>query len=206
MSHYKLNISFPDDALNTIYAAKQKLALVKSVEGDSGAPVIWIATAPFESNVVEWNNEFQLYSSRQEAKNGATIRKLSETKAIENHTFDFKDAVFQSSQTDDKIGANKYGVHNSMNEYPSLTFGLAASVSVNGKKEGGKPINAILLPYNHTAVMSPVEKVSVFLASDIDDGVVQTKGYSNMIQLIYSGNQVEKSIRYDTSKGMFVPE
>jgi len=206
MSYYKLNITFPDDALNTIYAAKQKLALVKSVEGDSGEPVIWIATAPFENNVVEWNNEFQLYSSRQEAKNGATIKKLSETKAIENHTFDFKDAVFQSSQSEDKIGANKYGVHNSMSEYASLTFGLAASVSVNGKKEGGKPINAILLPYNHTAVMSPVEKVSVFLASDIDDGVVQTKGYSNMIQLIYSGNQTEKSIRYDTSKGMFVPE
>lgn len=206
MSYYKLNINFPDDALKTIYAAKQKLALVKSVEGDGGQPVIWIATSPFESNVVEWNNEYQLYASKQEARNGATIKKLSETKAIDNVIFKFKEGIFQDAKTDDKIGANKYGVHNSMDEYPSMTFGLAASVEVNGNKESGKPINAILLPYNHSACFSPIEKVRVFLSADIDDGVVQTSEFSNTLQIVFKGNETEKSIRYDTAKGIFVPE
>lgn len=92
-----------------------------------------------------------------------------------------------------------------MSDYASLTFGLAEAVRVNGEVQTGKPINAIILPYNHTAVMSPVEKIQVFLANDIDDGVVQTREFSNRIELVYSGNETEKTIRYDETKGMFVP-
>lgn len=205
MSNYKLNINFSDAALQTIYSAGQKLALVKTVEGDSGEPVIWVATLPFENNVIEWENNYQLYASREEAIHGATISKLSETEGITDLDFDFKDGIFQNAQPNRRVGANEYGIHNAMNAYASLTFGLAEAVRVNGELQRGKPINAILLPYNHTAVMSPVEKVQVFLANSIDDGVVQTKEFSNVINLTYSGNEVEKSIRYDETKGIFVP-
>lgn len=206
MSTYKLNINFSEEALKTIYASKQRLALVKSVEGDRGKPVIWVATSPFEINEVEWKSEYAIYASRQEAKNGASITKLSETMAIDRLIYDFKDAVFQNENSTDGVGMNQYGVHNVMNEYDSLTFGLAASAVVNGKSEVCKPINANTLPFNHTAVMSPIERVSVFLAADIDDGVVQTHVYSTLIRLEYRGSDVEKTIRYDASKGIFVPE
>lgn len=205
MSNYKLNVSFSEEALKTIYAAGQKLAIVKSVEGDSGTPVVWVATLPFENNEIEWQNNYQLYASRQEAMHGATISKLSETAGITELTYDFKDAVFQNAQPSGAVGKNEYGVHNMMSAYASLTFGLAEAVRVNGETQAGKPINAILLPYNHTAVMSPIEKIQVFLANDIDDGVVQTREFSNKIELIYSGNETEKTIKYDETKGLFVP-
>lgn len=205
MSNYKLNVSFSDEALKTIYAAGQKLAIVKSVEGDSGNPVVWVATLPFENNEIEWQNNYQLYSSRQEAMHGATISKLSETAGITELAYDFKDAVFQNAQSSAAVGKNEYGVHNMMSAYASLTFGLAEAVRVNGETQTGKPINAILLPYNHTAVMSPIEKIQVFLANDINDGVVQTREFSNKIELVYSGNETEKTIKYDETKGLFVP-
>lgn len=205
MSNYKLNVSFSDEALKTIYAAGQKLAIVKSVEGDCGNPVVWVATLPFENNEIEWQNNYQLYASRQEAMHGATISKLSETAGITELTYDFKDAVFQNAQPGNSVGKNEYGVHNTMSSYASLTFGLAEAVRVNGETQTGKPINAILLPYNHTAVMSPVEKIQVFLANDIDDGVVQTREFSNKIELVYGKNETEKTIKYDETKGLFVP-
>lgn len=205
MSNYKLNVSFSDEALKTIYAAGQKLAIVKSVEGDSGSPVVWVATLPFGNNEVEWQNNYQLYASRQEAMHGATISKLSEIAGITELIYDFKDGIFQNAHPSNMAGANEYGIHNVMSEYASLTFGLAEAVKVNGETQAGKPINAILLPYNHTAVMSPIEKIQVFLANDIDDGVVQTKEFSNKIELVYSGNETEKTIRYDEQKGLFVP-
>lgn len=205
MSKYNLNIHFSDAALQTIYAAGQKLALVKTVEGDSGTPVIWVATLPFENNTVEWENNYQLYASREEAMHGATISKLSETAGITNLAFDFQGGIFKNAQPNKMVGSNEYGIHNDMDAYASLTFGLAEAVRVNGEMQTGKPINAILLPYNHTAVMSPVEKVQVFLANSIDDGVVQTREFSNVINLTYTGNETEKSIRYDETKGIFVP-
>lgn len=160
---------------------------------------------PFENNVIEWENNYQLYASRQEAMHGASISKLSETEGITNLAFDFKDGIFQNAQANKAVGSNQYGIHNAMDAYASLTFGLAEAVRVNGELQNGKPINAILLPYNHTAVMSPVEKVQVFLANDIDDGVVQTREFSNVIEVTYTGNESEKTIRYDETKGIFVP-
>lgn len=205
MSTYKLNVTFSDAALQTIYAAGQKLSIMKTVEGDSGESVIWVATLPFESNVIEWENNYQLYASRQEAMHGATISKLSETSGITSLEFDFKDGIFQNAHTSNMVGSNEYGVHNAMDAYSCLTFGLAEAVRVNGEMQHGKPINAVLLPYNHTAVMSPVEKIQVFLANNIDDGVVQTREFSNVLELTYTGNESEKSIRYDEIKGIFVP-
>lgn len=205
MSHYKLNVDFSDAALQSIYGAGMKLAVVKTVEGNSGSPVIWVSTLPFENNTIEWDEEYQLYSSRQEAMHGATISKLSETLGITNLCFDFRDAVFGKAHSDDRVGENEYGIRNAMNAYPSLTFGLAEAVRVNGELQKGKPINAVSVLYNHQAVMAPIEKVQVFLTNDIDDGVVHTREFSNAIEVVYEGNDIEKSIRYDEVKGIFVP-
>ena len=205
MSHYKLNVNFSEAALRSIYGKGMKLAIVKSVKGNSGVPVIWVSTLPFENNTIEWEEEYQVYASRQEARNGGTISKLSETQGITNLSFDFKDGVFQNAHPDDTVGENEYGIHNAMNEYPSLTFGLSAPVRVNGELQKGKPINAASVLYNNQAAMAPIEKVQVFLANDINDGAVHTGEFSNAIEVIYENNDVEKSIRYDESKGIFVP-
>ena len=205
MSHYKLNVNFSDAALKSIYGAGMKLALVKTVEGNSGAPVIWVSTLPFENNTIEWEQEYQIYASRQEAMHGATISKLSETSGITNLSFDFKEGIFQNAHPEDTVGENEYGIRNAMKDYPSLTFGLSEAVRVNGELQKGKPINAVSLLYNCTAAMSPIEMVQVFLANDINDGVVHTREFSNAIEVIYENNDVEKSIRYDESKGIFVP-
>ena len=205
MSHYKLNVDFSDAALKSIYGAGMKLAAVKSVEGNSGSPVIWVSTLPFENNTIEWDNEYQLYSSGQEIMHGATINKLSETRGITNLCFDFQDGMFGNAHLDDGVGANEYSVHNAMDAYPGLTFGLAEAVRVNGELQKGKPINAVSVPYNQHAVMSPVEKVRVFLTNDIDDGVIHTREFCNAIEVVYEDKDDEKSIRYDESKGIFVP-
>ena len=205
MSHYKLNVNFSDTGLKSIYGAGMKLAIVKSVEGNSSVPVIWVSTLPFENNTIEWEQEYQVYASRQEIMHGATISKLSETLGITNLAFDFKAGIFQNAHPDSAVGENEYGIHNAMNEYPALTFGLSEAVRVNGELQKGKPINAVSILYNCTAAMSPIEKVQVFLTNDINDGVVHTREFSNSIEVIYENNDVEKSIRYDESKGIFVP-
>lgn len=205
MSKYKLNVQFTEDALKVIYASGEKLALTKEVSGDKGTSVIWVSTAPFENNSIEWEKDCLLYSSRQEIQNGATINKLSETEAITGILYDFDSAIFQNAQAASCVGRNEYGVHNDMDDYSALTFGLAQAVMVNGQKKQGNPINAITLPYNHTAVMSPIEKVKVFLGASTDDGVVITREFSNAIEVEFRGDETEKTVTYDFAKGMFIP-
>ncbi|MBP3459983.1 MAG: hypothetical protein J6K58_12305 [Lachnospiraceae bacterium] len=205
MSKYKLNINFTEEALKVIYSAHQRVALTKAVQGNVGKSVIWVATLPFERNMIEWEENYMLYSSREEVQNGASIKKLSDTTAIDNVVYEFDSAIFQNAKPSDCVSANEYAVHNAMDNYESLTFGLAQEVKVNGQTKKGNPINALTLPYNHTAVMAPVEKVRVFLANSVDDGIVMSKQFSNAIEVEFRGGETEKTITYDCEKGMFIP-
>ncbi len=204
MSNYNLKISFSKEALTTIYAAGQKLVLVKAVEGDAGNPVAWLSTLPFEENTVEWKEEYMLYTARQEITSGAKISKLSEANATDGVVYDVVDGSFGNAHTSSTVGKNTYGVRNQMNQYPYLTVGMAVSATVNGEERKCNPVNAVVLPYNHTAAMSPTERVGIFLAANIDDGMVQTKKFSNMLTIEYTGNETEHTVRYDEKAGIFV--
>lgn len=204
MSLYRLNIEFTEDGLDVIYKAHQRLTLTKAVEGSAGKSVIWVATLPFKSNAIEWTDDYMLYSSVDEVQNGASISKLSDTMANDNVVYDFANTTFQNAKPADCVGINEYAVSNTMHQYDNLTFGLAQEVKVNGMVKQGNPINALTLPYNHTAVMKPIEKVRVFLANSVDDGIVMSKLFSNAIEVEFRDDETEKTITYDCEKGMFV--
>lgn len=205
MSNYELEIKFTEEALKAIYAAGETLIITKEVAGNKGKSVCWVSTLPFLNNTVKWSEEYMLYASREEAMNGATINKLSDVDAISELIYDFDNAIFDNAHTSSTVSKNEYGLANQMDQYPYLTFGLAQKVTVNGANTEGRPINAVTLPYNHTATFSPIEKVRVFLANDLNNGMVITKEFSNAIDITYSGTDVKKTIAYDTTKGMFVP-
>lgn len=205
MSNYKLNIHFTEKALKDIYAEHQRLALTKEVLGNKGKSVVWVSTLPFVRNTIEWEENYIIYSSVEEVHNGANIEKLSDVTAIDNVVYDFSSAVFRNPKPSDCVNANEYAVHNAMDRYDSLTFGLAQEVKVNGRAQKGNPINALPLPYNHTAVMSPTGKVKIFLASSVNDGIVMSKQFSNAIEVEFCGDETEKTITYDYEKGMLIP-
>lgn len=205
MNSYELNINFTKEDLETIYASGEKLVITKEVAGNKGKLVSWIVTLPFLKNCIRWTEAYMLYASRNEAQNGATIEKLSETEADSELLYDFNNAIFDNARSSEYIGVNEYGVCNQMDAYSYLTFGLAQEASVNGDTLEGRPINAVVLPYNHTATFSPIEKVNIFLANDIDNGMVITKEFSNTITVTYSGTENCHSIKYDSQRGIFVP-
>lgn len=90
-----------------------------------------------------------------------------------------------------------------MADYDSLTFGLAQDVTVNGTIHHGSPINVLKVSYNETAVMTPIEKVTVFLAGPQDDGIVLYRHYLNAIEVEFCGDENEKTITYDSQKDIF---
>lgn len=205
MSKYKVTIKFTPKALKAIYAAGERLALTKEVVGNKGKSVTWVSTLPFESNVIEWEEDYLLYASRQETQAGAVISKLSEESAICGTMYSFEDGIFENAHTAECVGKNEYGLQNCMDMYPYLSFGLAQPVRVNDEFQAGNPINVLTVPYNHMAVMSPREKIKIFLAADLDNGVVISREFSNSLEVEYIGTDTEKTVVYDYESGMFVP-
>ncbi len=205
MSKYKVEIKFATDALKAIYAAGERLAITKEVTGNKGKSVTWVSTLPFENNVIEWEEDYLLYASRQEVQAGAMISKLSEEVGVCGAMYSFESGIFQNARAVECVGKNEYGLQNGMDMYPHLSFGLAQPVRVNDELQMGNPINVLTVPYNHMAVMSPKEKIKVFLAADLDNGVVISREFSNALEVEYVGNETEKTVVYDQKSGMFIP-
>ncbi|MDR0858701.1 MAG: hypothetical protein LBN97_06715 [Oscillospiraceae bacterium] len=204
MSKYRLNVNVTGDDLNTIYAAKQRIVIAKHT-AEQKSNVAWVSFKPFEHNTVDWETDFALYAATGEIQGGAKIAKLSDCSGQTQINATFANGYFSSSQPDNQIGPNSYEITNSDKDNALLTFGLAQSISVNGTAYDEHPINAILVPRGNSAVMTPIEKIDVFLESNIESSTVLSRIYTKCITLVYQGDTTELSLNYDPINGIFYP-
>jgi hypothetical protein len=204
MSKYRLNINFERAELDAIYEKHQQVVIVKHIAERKSA-VAWVSFKPLERNAIDWGTDFTLYASSGEIQGGATIHKLSARAGQTQINVIFDNGYFNATQPDNTIGPNSYEVTNQNKDDPKFTFGLSQSVSVNGTELTDLPINAIVVPRGHSALMTPVERIDVFLEVDIDNSMVLSRIDSKSISLAYSGDVVEITIEYDPVHGVFYP-
>jgi hypothetical protein len=205
MSKYRLNINFDRADLATIYEANQQVVIVKHTTERKSA-VAWVSFKPFEHNTVDWGTTFALYASSGEVQGGAPISKLSECVGQRQIDTIFNNGYFNATRADATIGTGSYEVTNEDKDDAKLTFGLAQDVSVNGRMFANHPINAVIVPRGHSAVMTPVEAIDVFLEAEIDNSTVLSRIDSKSLSLSYKGNTTELSVKYDSVNGVFYPE
>ena len=208
MPNYSLNVEFDEKDLPILHKAKQKVIIVKHTNADDNENsnhVAWVTFTPYIHNSVDWSTEFALYASTSLSQNGATINKLSDKMASPKLNYIFDEAIFQKAKAVPSLGSNTFAVTNEMAEEPALTFGLAQNVNVNNTAYANHPINAILVPRGQTAEMTPIERIDVYLQSNINNSTVISQISSLSLEVEYSGEETEHTIKYDGITGRFVP-
>ncbi|MBP3474949.1 MAG: hypothetical protein J6K48_01300 [Lachnospiraceae bacterium] len=205
MSNYELNIDFKESDLSMIYAAGEKVVVVKHTAGDQDKQVAWLTFKPFAHNTIQWQENYAVYASDTELQGGAAINKLSDKEAATKVVYGFDKGYFGTATPCNDLEENSYGIKNDMAGYPLLTFGLAQDVTVNGRAFANNPINAISIPYGQSANMTPIEKVDVYLRKDVDDGTVISHIMSVALPVTYGEGENVHSIEYDGSIGKFYP-
>lgn len=205
MPKYRLNINFNETDLRTIYKANEKVIVVKHTAGDSDSQVAWVSFAPFMENTIDWETEFAIYASTTQVEDGAVINKLSDKSAATKIQYKFLSGIFQDASPVPTLGDNTYALSNQMQGYDGLTFGLAQNVVVNGEAFANHPINAIFVPYGQSIDMTPIEKVDVYLKSDLNDGTVISHLSSIVLPVEYADSSTEHTVKYDGSTGKFFP-
>jgi hypothetical protein len=205
MPNFQLNIDIEPKDLATLCQANEKVILLKKT--NAGTPVAWVTFYPFQSNTVQWDEEYALYASTQSVEDGTTITKMSDVAAQAKNLYPFNSCGnFGSPTPEANLGATSYELQNQWSKSPILTFGLAQGVQVNGTAFPYKPINASAVPSMHKALFEPKTEVVIFLQENLDSGMVVTQISSNQTELIFGGenNITELTVKYDASKGAFV--
>jgi hypothetical protein len=202
MPSYRLNINFSGSDLDTIYKAGERVVVVKHTE-ERNSLIAWVSFKPFERNTIDWETQFALYAASGEIQSGAVINKLSDCMGQCRVNSIFENGYFSKTEPDDSIGLNSYEVTNHDGDKKILTFGLAQGVNVNGIAFPNNPINAVLVPRGHHAVMTPTERIDVFLEARAENSTVLSRIDSKSVSLTYSGDVRDISLNYDPKNGAF---
>lgn len=208
MSDYNLKLVIDTTDLKQIKDAGQRILLAKPV-ANGGPSTVWLAVDPFESNDVNWKEEYGLYASTTEMKHGAKISKLSETNipAQDGALYDFTpENLFQGPQPEPSIPPGTFAALNQVpnSAYPVLTFGLTQSAMVNQKPANRKPISASPVLAHQEVEITPFTEVYVWLQANFESETIITKVTGKHAVARFGGGTNDVTMKYHPNVGMFV--
>ena len=202
--NYQLNISIDNQGLQNIYAAGQRVTIVKSVTTNPLAggnlPVAWVTFMPLNNNNISWIETYSIYASAVSIVAGATLSQNSSTQpGIQpGWTYTLQNGFFSGA-------AGSGSTFNAANQWqggPITTFGLAQPATVNNVNVLA-PLNATTVLYNQTASFTPIENVSIFLSSYSNNGVVISQVASNALPVSLSSQAPVANIGFNDATNTF---
>ena len=202
-----LNINPAD--LKIINGAQQKIAMAKPVS-NSSVSVIWVAFDPFESNTIQWSEEYWLYASTASiGKSGEKITKLSEVQpgpSVGGSVYDFNHtATFGEPVLNSGIGSGTFAAKNNMpyDKYPCLTFGLSQTAQVNQHLEERKPLSANSVLATQQIQITPYTYVYIWLEGHFESSTIVTDVTGSSTVAKFGGSVTEIDLTYDGKSGKF---
>lgn len=173
MTSCQLTIQIDQAGLETLSAAGQRIALVKTAL-DSPYVVVWQAVTPLQDNIVTWDDSYGLYVSTTGIKAGAVLNVGSvTTDAAGGNTYIFAGGRFDSGTSN--LALSDWGIRNNsdmtIGGVEMLTGGLSQVATVNGQQTTN-PLDAQAIPFQERGITSATDRVVVFPASGIEPGTL----------------------------------
>lgn len=206
---FTLNLNIEPADLDVIGGAQQKIALSKPVS-NATVSVIWLAFDPFESNTIEWAENYWIYASNVITdRSGATITKLSEVDpgpAMDGSVYTFNNhAVFSEAVKDPDVPKGTFAATNNMgyDKYPALTFGLSQSAQINQKLEDRNPLSASSVLATQNIQITPFTHVYIWLEGHFESSTIITNVTGKRSVAEFGGGTNEIEMTYDGKSGLF---
>ena len=206
---FTLTLNIEPSDLDVINGAQQKIALAKPV-GNSAVDVIWLAFDPFESNSIQWEENYWIYASTAAVgKNGEKITKLSEVQpgpALDGSVYPFSStATFGDPVKNPAVHPGTYAAVNNMpyGKYPALTFGLSQSAQINQQIQDRKPLSASSVLATQNIQITPYTDVYIWLEGHFESSTIVTDVTGNQAVAKFGGGINEIEMTYDGKSGLF---
>ncbi|AOJ71383.1 MULTISPECIES: hypothetical protein [Burkholderia] len=201
--NYQINISISNTGLNTIYQNGLHVTLVKSVISDplqqGNLPIAWVTFQPLQLNQISWQEQYTMYATTTVLQAGATIMMTSQTGAPiqTGWTYTFERAQFTGA---DGGSPSTFNLLNS--QAGNFSFGLAQQAVVNNVPVAA-PLNAVPVAYNMRASFTPIENLSLFLASYSNNGSVISQVASNALPITLSTQNPAAQVGFNERTNTF---
>jgi hypothetical protein len=216
MSTFKLQIAFSDAELKAIYESDTRVIVAKPSKDGNDPNVAWQVFKPFQANTLAWKEEYGIYASTSEVKNGAQLSQLSSVPvgASMNKLYVLEDNAtitgpLSGGEAHSYALTNKYsgGIIPGTDDPNKriMTVGLFQDANVNGTDIKGNAVSAAPVLLASTAIMTPYTTVYIWLQSEVKSNSVVTTVTSVKTALTFGGGKNSISVTYDAPSGKFLP-
>lgn len=202
---FNLKTAFTNEQLQIMYATGTNVVVGKPSDGRS-TNVAWQVFKPMQANLLSWKEEYGIYASTADIRNGAVLSQLSNTPIGSEIG---KQYILQDyGMIVGPMGGgypNAFVLLNQFGSKPYMTAGLYQNATVNGSDRIGNAVSATTVLMQSAAVMSPSTTLHLWLQSQVVSNSVVTTITSPITELKFGGNVTEISVAYDSATGKFVP-
>lgn len=204
MPSFKLNVSFTNEQLETLYTTGTNVVLGKSQAGNP-PNVAWQVFRPLQGNTITWEEEYGLYSSTTDIVNGAVINQMSTVPipAAMSQMYTLQPSGVISGPVSGGM-PNAYALENKYSERSYMTEGLSQNATVNGIEISNNAVLASSVILNSLGVFSPSSAIFIWLQSQVRSNSIVTFIPSPMTELRFGGGVDDISVTYDSSTGRFI--
>ena len=203
---YSIRVLFDASDLPALYSANLKLCMSKgtvSVPGSNPLPLIWVAADPFEGNIVNWSEMYNMYVSNSTVQAGATITQLSETVGgVEvNLPYIYSNGIFTSDGPQIPV-PNGFSVINKSGH--NYVFGLEQTAIVDGNPVLS-PIMGNVCLNNYTSTFFPTEQITVFMLANAASSTCVQNIYDSSVVVNLTAAAPNATLKYNSTLGTFIP-
>jgi len=202
---YSLSIMISNSDLQQIYASNKSVILVKTVASAlSETPTAWVAFRPMTNNQVSWGTAYQAFASNTQIINGIMIYPTSQADVGFGQAIEYSSGGFGTPESN-AAPSTAMEVINLM-KGQTMTTGLSQASNVNGMQQSATPICALSLMSAMSVTLTPIETVSIFLASNTMQGAVMCNLPSNACAVSFSNGSSSCTVQYSSASESFIAQ
>ncbi|UCH98432.1 MAG: hypothetical protein JSV88_16745 [Candidatus Aminicenantes bacterium] len=175
MNYHQLTIEIDLDGLKKIQEFQQSVAIVRSFKGFDPSkehPVVCIAFEPFwQYNIIKFTTDWKMVVSTQSIKEYNTVLVQCETisPVSVGYTYTYNGVSFDEGR---KGLPSQYGLDNQHDKKETITVGMSQKVISPNEDEQFRQTNAAAVPFDNIIYFEPLEKIKVFLANNMKNGLI----------------------------------
>ncbi|MFL9841812.1 hypothetical protein ABS767_12620 [Sphingomonas sp. ST-64] len=195
---YQLTLLFDQQSLEHIRNSGLSVTIVRDADIAAGLAVAWQTFHPLPNNLVEWDDDDEVYGTFSQLNPGAEIIPAATTHAVRGWRYTFGNGWFTATPG----GSNPDGYELVNGTDAPVVLGLAKGAVVDGQHRV-VPASAFFVPPGLSVRISPQSRVSAFLSTNINSGVVLGRAPMNAFSVELSPERPTARIRYDEATGGF---
>lgn len=210
MSIYSLGLNINPSDLASLINAKEQIVLVRRLT-DAGFPVAWGVISLLQSNVVTWNDDYQVFAAATPATVGRILVMNTATNATLQSDYDYSPSGFSGPSPDGSLPPGTVQIRNT--DSNTNTFGFAQGYMRNGSSVTSIPVSAQPVPGRQLVRFSASQSLWVYLSSGVQSGMVvnppvtssmSRQVFSAALLLDFSNGNTSQSVIYSSELGQFI--